>query len=323
MLDSVEPQRPHPPCVSIVLPTYDRLKFLAATIESIQRQSFADWELLIADDGSGPELRAYLKQLERPPRIRVLWLAHSGNLSAVRNAAIHRARGDYVAFVDSDDVWLPEKLELQLQSLRRHVTRGWSYTGFIFVDEADIPLSGHRAKACPAIAGRILDALIRAEAVLAQSSVIVRRSLLAKVGGYDASMYLCGDYELWMRLAQESEVDFIDQPLVRVRRHREHCGSDVAALEDLALILKRMRRSNLVPHLHSTLQRRRATVSAQLARSHSISSDRLAVLSTLLRDARFSWRYWNWWFTGLTSTARVFAPEALVSMLRTYRRKSA
>src|SRR5665213_840444 len=202
-------------------------------------------------------------------------------------------------------------------------SRGWSYTGFIFVDEADIPYSGHRAKACPAIAGRILDALIRAEAVLAQSSVIVRRSLLAKVGGYDASMYLCGDYELWMRLAQESEIDFIDQPLVRVRRHREHCGSDVAALEDLALILKRMQRSNLVPHLHSTLQRRRATVSAQLARSHSISSDRLAVLGTLLRDARFSWRYWNWWFTGLTSTARVFAPEALVSMLRTYRRKSA
>jgi glycosyltransferase involved in cell wall biosynthesis len=323
MLDAVDQQPPHAPCVSIILPTFNRLKFLAATIDSIRQQSFTDWELLIADDGSGPELRAYLKQLENPPQIRVLWLAHSGNLSAVRNAAMHEARGDYVAFIDSDDVWPTEKLEVQMQSLRRHVTRDWSYTGFTFVDEGGIPLDGHRVEACPAIAGHILDALIRAEAVLVQSSVIVRRSLLAKVGGYDASIYLCGDYELWMRLAQESEVDFIDQPLVRVRRHREHCGSDVAALEDLALILKRMQRSNRVPHLHTILQRRRATVSSNLARSHSISGDQLAVLGTLLHDASFSWRYWHWWNAGVRSTARVFAPAAIVNVLRTYLRKFA
>lgn len=323
MPDSVDPQRPRAPCVSIILPTFNRLKFLPATIESIRKQSFVDWELLIADDGSGSELRTYLRQLENPPRIRVLWLAHSGNVSAVRNAAMHEARGEYVAFIDSDDVWPPEKLQVQMQSLLRHGTRDWGYTGFTLVDEAGEPLTGHRARSCPAIDGRVLDAIVKEEAVFVVSAVIVRRSLIVRVGGHDASLPVCGEYELWMRLAQESEVDFVDQSLVDIRRHSEHSADDVAALADLAVILEKLQRSRVAPHLHATLQRRRVAISANLARRHAVCGKRLGVLGTLLRDASFSWRHWNWWFAGFTSTARVFAPEALVSMLRSYRRKSA
>jgi glycosyltransferase involved in cell wall biosynthesis len=322
MPDSVEPQRA---CVrvSIILPTFNRIKYLPATIESIRRQSFTDWELLIADDGSGPELRAYLQQLEEPPRIKVLWLAHSGNVSAVRNAATREARGEYVAFIDSDDVWSPEKLEVQMRSLQRHGSRDWGYTGFTLVDEAGKPLTGRRARSCPAIGGRVLDAIIKEEAVFVVSAVMVRRHLLLKVGGHDESLPVCGEYELWMRLAQQSEVDFVDQSLVDIRRHSEHSADDVAALRDLAVIFAKLQRSQVAPHLRSVLHRRRVAISANMARRHAICGRRLDLLGTLLRDAPFSWRYWNWWSTGVTSTARAFAPAALVNRLRAHRRNCA
>ena len=124
-----------------------------------------------------------------------------------------------------------------------------------------------------------------------------------------------------MRLAQESEVDFVDRSLVDIRRHGEHSADDVAALEDLAVILEKLQRSHVAPHLHTILRRRRVAISANLVRRHAICRRRLGVLGTVVRDASFSWRYGNWWFAGLTSTARVFAPAAIVNMLRAYRRK--
>src|SRR5258708_34074473 len=105
------------PAISIILPTFNRLKYLRLAVDSVFAQTFADWELLIADDGSDEETRAYLRGLENLPRVKVIWLSHSGNPSAVRNAALREARGDYIAFLDSDDMWMPAKLEPQIYVL--------------------------------------------------------------------------------------------------------------------------------------------------------------------------------------------------------------
>ena len=128
------------PQVSILLPTFDRLEFLPATIASVMAQTLTDWELLIADDGSAAPTRRYLEGLA-DPRIKVLWLAHSGRPTVALNAALRAARGDYIAFLDSDDVWLPRKLEVQLQSLRSHPERLWSCTAFTLIDADGRPLS--------------------------------------------------------------------------------------------------------------------------------------------------------------------------------------
>ena len=84
--------------------------------------------------GRAPTRRAYLRTLDDPPRVKVIWLPHSGRPSVVSNAALREAQGEYVAFLDSDDVWLPQKLEIQIASLRRHPERKWSYTRFALVD---------------------------------------------------------------------------------------------------------------------------------------------------------------------------------------------
>ena len=106
------------PMVSVVVPTFNRLRFLRAAIESVYTQTFIDWELIIADDGSDLETREYLQSLATQPRVSVVWLRHTGKPAMVRNAALQRAVGRYVAFLDSDDLWAPRKLERQLETLR-------------------------------------------------------------------------------------------------------------------------------------------------------------------------------------------------------------
>ena len=307
------------PAVSIILPTFNRLQYLPAAVESVFNQSFHDWELLIADDGSGPETRAYLQTLEDPPRVKVLWFSHTGNPPAIRNSALREAQGEYVAFLDSDDLWQPNKLELQIESLRHRMVREWSYTGYSLVNDSGGPLSVQHAKQCPVIDGRILDQLVKEEAFVMQSSVLARRELVERVGGYDEGLPVCGDYELWIRLAVQSEVDFVDKPLVFVRRHAEHYSDDVTALQDLAHALMKITLSGVASHLDSVLRNRRANVAANLARGHALARNRLRLLSTFLTSIRFSWRYPRWWFVVLALTASTFIPSAVLKFLRRYR----
>jgi glycosyltransferase involved in cell wall biosynthesis len=123
-----------------VLPTFNRLEFLQQAIESVYAQTLADWELVIADDGSDLETKQYLQRLAYDPRVTVAWLAHTGKPSMVRNAALLRATGEYVAFLDSDDLWAARKLERQIATLRARIKCRWSYTAFLQVDGTGNPL---------------------------------------------------------------------------------------------------------------------------------------------------------------------------------------
>jgi glycosyltransferase involved in cell wall biosynthesis len=97
------------PSLSIILPTFNRVRFLGPTIDSVVAQTHTDWEMIIADDGSGAETREYLQRIS-DPRVRILWLSHCGNPARVRNAAIETATGSHLAFLDSDDLWAPVEL---------------------------------------------------------------------------------------------------------------------------------------------------------------------------------------------------------------------
>jgi glycosyltransferase involved in cell wall biosynthesis len=301
------------------MPTFDRPAYLRAALDSVLAQTFRDWELIIADDGSGPETQACLRSAAADPRVKVLWLAHTGNPPAVRNVALREASGEYVAFLDSDDVWLPEKLATQIAALRSPGARPWSYTGFTLVDAAATPLTGAAARPCPAINGPFLEPLLKGEPMIVQSSVVARRVLIERAGGYDDELPVCGDYALWIRLAQSHEIDLIPASLVLVRRHKEHYSDEIAGLEDLRLMFAKVRRSGVAAHLTPVLRRRRARVAAGLARSHSLQRSRLRVLRTVLSSAHYSWRYRQWWGGALAAMARAFAPAGALQVIRKYR----
>jgi glycosyltransferase involved in cell wall biosynthesis len=257
------------PEVSIVMPSFNRLPWLRAAVDSVLAQTHRDWELLLADDGSEAPTREYLRALARSDerRVRVIFREHCGNPPAVRNAALREARGEYVAFLDSDDLWLPGKLERQLGSLRARPGREWSYTAAVMVDRAGEPLAG-RSFPYPAVRdGWIADSLLRGEAAVTQSSALVRRAAIECIGGYPEDLPVCGDYELFVRLALRSEVDFVAEDLVLVRRHGEYYSDDIAALRDLHRFIRRVERCGWAPHMAGILRERRVRVAASLTRA--------------------------------------------------------
>lgn len=258
------------PLISVILPAFNRLAWLQAAIHTVFAQTLEDWELIVADDGSDEPTREYLRALasNHEGRVRVLYLAHSGNPPVARNAALREARGEYVAFLDSDDLWLPRKLELQIASLGENPARQWSYTRSELVDGSGRPLPGGRGLKYPQRKdGWIAESLLRGEAAVTQSSVVARREAVVRVGGYPEDLPICGDYELYLRLALESEIDFVDAPLVLVRRHQEHYCDDVSALAEVRRFMGKVQRSNRVPHLRALVRSRRARLLVSLTRA--------------------------------------------------------
>jgi glycosyltransferase involved in cell wall biosynthesis len=297
-----------PPRVSVIVPTFNRLQFLIPALRSLQAQTFQDFELIIADDGSDGATREYLQRLAEPPRVQVLWLAHSGRPAIVRNAALQVARGQYVAFLDSDDLWHPEKLATQLTSLERHPLRQWSCTAFALVDASGCPISS-RAPARVA-SGWIAERMLNAELIIALPSVLVARTLLEQLGGFDETLVMCEDDELWLRLSTASEIDAIDAPLTLVRRHDCHGGDDATAWYDRRRVFEKALRSSGDTRLRPLLHRLRAETAAGLARSLASAGRTLAALASLAASAAYSWRYGSWWRRVPRTLLLALAPSA-------------
>jgi glycosyltransferase involved in cell wall biosynthesis len=309
------------PAVSIIMPTFNRLEFLKPAIASVFAQTFEDWELIIADDGSSEPTRAYLRVLQDHPRVHVISMLHTGRPSIVSNVALREARGDYVAFLDSDDVWLPKKLETQIASLRRHPERGWSYTKFALIDSFGNRTDPARTRNWPTPAGWILERLLQEETVIAQPSVVVSRRLLTELGPFDEDLVMCYDDELWFRLAAHSEIDGVDEPLTLVRRHGQHSGSDIIAWRDRRRVFEKALLVKRGPRLDAMLRKLRAQMSAGLAKSQAASGKRLDAFATLCSSAPHAWRHPQGWLGALLSTVRACAPQSVRTLARRYRQR--
>lgn len=309
-----------PPLVSIILPTFNRPRCLREAVASVLEQTFSDWELVIADDGSGPETADYLRSL-RDPRVVILWLQHCGNPGRVRNAAMRAARGRYLAFLDSDDCWAAQKLEKQLAALGRAPDRRWCYTAIAHVDEDGRP-SPHEERA-PWIPyqGDILAPLLELRALVATPTVLAERALVESVGGFDESLLFCEYLDLWIRLATRSPVAVIDEPLVRVRDQRDRYSADrVGDYEGQLRLFGKMADTLADPRLRAIARRRRAKAALVLAGIHVDAGRRLRVGLTLGEAARFSWRYPDWWWGTAKAATRALLPAALLARWRSMSR---
>lgn len=205
------------PVVSIILATYNGLPFLREAVDSVRAQTFADWELIVIDDGSTDDSVAWLESL-RDERVRVLRCEHTGNRGRLRNRGVAAARGRWIAFNDSDDRWRPEKLERQLAYHAARPELGWSYTGRTVIDVHGQPFANPLHRPWVPHSGWILRPLLSFDAAIALPAVLVDRSLLEQAGCFWDHAW-GEDYELWIRLAKEAECGLIDEPLVEIRGH--------------------------------------------------------------------------------------------------------
>ena len=162
-----------------MIPTYNRVLLLQKAITSILAQTYNNWELVVVDDGSTDGTPQLIKSMT-DRRIRVVELQHSGHIGCLRNAGVRAGKGEWVAFLDSDDVWMPEKLELQLHALDKSGAK-WSYGNFELMNESGETIPAKAGTYRP-LSGWIIKNLLSTEATVTMCSVMVHRSLFDEAG---------------------------------------------------------------------------------------------------------------------------------------------
>jgi glycosyltransferase involved in cell wall biosynthesis len=197
--------------VSVVIPTYNSVRFVTEAIDSVLAQTFQDLEILVVDDGSKDETREVLAK-KYGDSIRYLY-KENGGVSKARNYGIEQASGKYIAFLDADDLWMPEKLEKQVALLESNQETGLSYTGAIKVDEK-LELKGYipAQKYDDACEGLLLNMNI-----LVLSSSIVRKDIILQTNGFDSQFSTCADKEYWLRLSLLTKFAPVEDFLVKYR----------------------------------------------------------------------------------------------------------
>jgi glycosyltransferase involved in cell wall biosynthesis len=304
------------PSVSIILPTFDRRRFLEPTIKSVFAQTYADWELIIADDGSGEDTRAYLRSISAS-QVRTIWLPHSGNPSQVRNAAIDAARGHYLAFIDSDDIWAPSKLEKQIRALRESAGSRWCYTLEDLIDDSGRPYVKAGLPTFAPREGWIFEPLLKLEVAMSMPTIVARRDLVDEIGGFDEQLRFGEWHDLCLRLAFRSEVVVVRESLCSVRMHNEHYSADkIAEQSGWMQLYKKMADLVRSPKLRSHCAKVCAETSLNIARLQSDQGAYRTGFATLAKALPFSWQFPQWWWGALKQAARPVVPKVLISTIR-------
>ena len=225
------------PLVSVIIPTHNRAGFLAGAVNSVLAQSFNDLEIVVVDDCSGDDTPALMESFRRPG-IRYLRHDRQRGGAAARNTGIHHSTGEYVAFLDDDDEWYPEKLDRQVSTLLASPADvGGIYTGYFIVDRSDNQIRGQMV---PTERGDLYETLLAGNCIGSTSSMLLRRSCFDKVGIFDERLPSFQDYDLWLRIARKYQFECIRQPLLKYFVHGDKIWTNAEALsQGLDLMLKK------------------------------------------------------------------------------------
>jgi glycosyltransferase involved in cell wall biosynthesis len=259
----------------------------------------------------------YLKSLQSRPRVKVLWLPRAGNPAAARNAALSAATGEYVAFLDSDDLWLPQKLEVQLGALRLSPACQWSYTGFKRIGADGSELHVERTRRWVSRSGAIFRYLVTLELGVTMPTVMATRRLLDAAGRFREDQLLHEDYDMWMRLALLSEVVVVRRELACVRYHRQHYSSGgIRSAAAWGQVLGRMRDIVSDPQLCAIVKAQKARNTVRLAHLYAAEGHAAAVLRTLARGWSDSWWRGTWWWGSARALLRLLLPYRWIEAWR-------
>jgi len=229
------------PAVSVIIPTYNRAEMLPRAIDSVLSQTFRNFELIVVDDGSTDRTADALAAYQ--DRVILLTRPHRG-VSAARNQGLTAARGEFIAFLDSDDYWLPEKLTVQVDFFRQHPRSFICQTEEVWYRRGQRVNPGKKhAKPSGDIFLSSLELCL-----VSPSAVMIRKELFDRVGVFDESLPACEDYDLWLRIAARYPVYRLDEPLVvKTGGHYDQLSRTTPALDKYRVqaILKLLRSGTL------------------------------------------------------------------------------
>jgi glycosyltransferase involved in cell wall biosynthesis len=260
---------PQAPTVSVIIPAYNTADYIGETLESVLSQSFSDFEVIVINDGS-PDTERLEKSI-KPFESRIIYLKRdNGGPSAARNMGLRQARGEYVAFLDSDDVWFTDYLRSQMQVLRQNPGLDLVYTDILLF--GDSPFAGKSyMELHPPKGAATFESVLVEDCKIPTSGTVARRQALIDAGLFDERFVRSEDYDLWLRVAHRGgRIAYQRKVLARHRIHAESLAANGEKLlaAELDVVTKLTRTLDLTAWERSLAEHRiaRAEAYLQLAR---------------------------------------------------------
>jgi len=206
------------PTVNVIIHTYNNERFIAETVESVLNQTYKEYEIVVVDDGSVDGTRDAL--IPYMQKIRYHY-KENGGIASAKNAGIGLSQAEFVAFLDHDDLWAPDKLQLQMECFNENSQVGLVYAKYTsFRDGKEL-----RTKPEKGYSGWIFKELL-SKSFIQTSTVVVKRECLDAVGPYDESFSLGDEYDMFLRIARKFQCSFIDKSLTRYRVHDTNASNN-------------------------------------------------------------------------------------------------
>ena len=214
-----------PPLVSVIIPNYNYASYVREAIDSVLAQDYPSVEVIVVDDGSSDDSRAVIESYG--DKVRAIFQQNQG-VCATRNNGVKVSRGEFVAFLDADDAWMPSKISRQMERFANPDV-GLVHVGVSHIDGAGKVIR----EDVEGKEGRVASDLLLLKPVIlgGGSGVVIRRHIFDAVGGFDTRLSTSADWELYYRIATRCEVAFVPEALVRYRVHGSNMHNNIAAME--------------------------------------------------------------------------------------------
>lgn len=234
--------------VSVIIPTFNSSKFIRETIESVLKQTYSNFEIIVVDDGSNDNTISILNELAlQDNRISYFQIEHSGMPAVPRNFGIRKSQGDFVAFLDSDDLWVKNKLGKQIEEFEKHPDYIFLYS--MSVTFGNVNIFSPHYEVLPLLHKYVKNKneLITIGNTITCSSVLIKKEALQKLNGFDEDEKLKAieDYDLWIRLSELGVFGFIPRIQVFYRIHGNQSSADWQTKQNRVKYLAEKRNLNL------------------------------------------------------------------------------
>ena len=213
------------PKVSVIIPAYNGARYISEAIQSVINQVFKDYEIIVIDDGSTDNTKVILKEYDS--KIKCFHHSENQGPSAARNTGIVNSKGEYLAFLDADDIWLSNKLESQLKMMGEFPETGLLGCGFYRLDDSGNIIEEIQGWVNSKRDDLLRELMIRNVISGSCSGVVIKRECFDKVGLFDEDLRGSEDRDMWFRIAKSCEIRFFKEPLVKIRDHRNSSHKDV------------------------------------------------------------------------------------------------
>lgn len=215
--------------ISVIIPSYNRKDTLSRALNSVLSQTYKPQEIILVDDGSTDGTRVWI--IENYPMVQYLFQPRGG-VSAARNKGIQHSTCDWISFLDSDDEWLPKKLEEQIQHLKANGGSSFSHTNEIWVRNG---VRVNQMKKHQKYGGEIFEKCLDI-CRISPSSVLIKKRILEEVGAFDESLEVCEDYDLWLRITAKYSVSFLDTPqIIKYGGHKDQLSKVKNGIEQFRI----------------------------------------------------------------------------------------